>query len=195
MRRRALGSATLAPIALIGGWALAQSRQPSGYDATRDTISALAAHGATDRWIMTTGLAVLGACHLITASGVPEAGARARIALAVGGLATIGVAVYAQPSSGHAPAAATAFVALSVWPAAWLPPRRRAGAAVSLVLIAVLVWFGYTLDHEALKGLSERILAGAQALAPLGFVLAVRFEERRASGRRAAGRRTAGRRR
>ena len=46
MRRITWVSASLAPVAFIGGWTLAATRQPAAYDATRDTISALAAHGA-----------------------------------------------------------------------------------------------------------------------------------------------------
>ncbi len=182
MRRRSVFSATLAPVALIGGWTVAQTRQPTSYHATRDTISALAAHHAADRWIMTTAFVVLGTCHLITASGVTEAGARARLALAVGGFATLLVAVFAQPSAGHGPSATVAFVALAVWPAAWVPPRRRVGAAVALALIAGLLWFAYTLDHDALLGLSERVLAGAQALVPLGLVAVISCRRRSAAG-------------
>ena len=43
MRKITWASATAAPVALIGGWTLAATRQPEAYDATRDTISALAA--------------------------------------------------------------------------------------------------------------------------------------------------------
>ena len=65
MHRTALVSAALAPVALIGGWTLAATRQPEAYDATRDTISALAAVGAEDRWVMTTGFLVLGGWMLV----------------------------------------------------------------------------------------------------------------------------------
>ena len=63
MRKITWVSATAAPIALIGGWTVAATRQPEAYDATRDTISALAAHGADDRWLMTAALAVVGGCR------------------------------------------------------------------------------------------------------------------------------------
>ena len=42
----AVASATAAPVLLGFGLTLAQSRQPPEYDATRDTISALASYGA-----------------------------------------------------------------------------------------------------------------------------------------------------
>ncbi|MDQ1741165.1 MAG: hypothetical protein QOE53_2817, partial [Pseudonocardiales bacterium] len=117
VHRWALVSTGSAPVALIGGWTWAGSVQPQGYDPFRETISALAAHGATDRWIMTIGLAVLGACHLVTAAGLPDAGLMSRALLAGGGAATIGVAALPQPSSGHVPAATLGFTALAVWPA------------------------------------------------------------------------------
>ncbi|MBA2349596.1 MAG: DUF998 domain-containing protein, partial [Solirubrobacterales bacterium] len=104
--RAAWGSALLAPVALIGGWTLAASRQPASYDATRDTISALAAQGATDRWMMTTGFVVLGACHLVTALGFREAAPAGRAVLALGGLLAIGVAIFAEPAAAHVPVAA-----------------------------------------------------------------------------------------
>ena len=171
-------SAALAPVALIGGWTWAQTRQPGHFDATRDTISALAARGAHDPWIMTAGLAALGGCHLATAAGFTEAGTPARTVLAVGGAATVAVAVAAQPSPAHSPAAAVAFVALSLWPAALpstSPGRLRTGGRVlSALLLALLAWFGLALRSGELVGLSERVLAGAQSLVPLALVAAAR---------------------
>jgi hypothetical protein len=66
MRWWALLSSTAAPVLLIGGWTLAATRQPAGFDSTRDTISALAALDARDRWIMTVALAGVGVAHLAT---------------------------------------------------------------------------------------------------------------------------------
>jgi hypothetical protein len=117
----ALVSATAAPVLLIGGWTLGAARQPGGFDAVTGTISALAALGATDRWIMTTGLAGLGVAHLVTAAGLRPARRTGRLLLALGGLATLAVAAFAQPATGtstaHGLAAAVAFVALALWPA------------------------------------------------------------------------------
>jgi hypothetical protein len=62
-----LVSSAAAPVLLIGGWTVAAGRQSGGFDPVVETISALAAHGADDRWLMTTALAGLGACHLTTA--------------------------------------------------------------------------------------------------------------------------------
>src|SRR5579872_3181784 len=95
----AVASAAAAPVLLSGGLALAEARQPPGYSAVRDTISALAGLGATDRWVMTAALAGLGACHVVTAAGLRPAGVPARLVLAAGGFGTLAVAAYPQPVS------------------------------------------------------------------------------------------------
>lgn len=175
VRRYALVSATSAPVVLIGGWTWAAADQPAGYSSTRDTISALAARGATDRWIMTVALALLGVCHLITASGLVEARFVARVLLALGGLATIAVASLPQPSTGHVPAATIGFVALALWPAmAALPARRAAWVATSAMLV-LLGWLAVEIHGGDLLGLSERAVAGVEALWPLAVVLTLAF--------------------
>jgi len=180
----AIVSSVLAPVALIGGWSLAASRQPAGYSPVRDTISALAARGAADRWIMTVALAVLGCCHLVTAAGLRPARPAGRIVLALGGLATLGVAAFPLPvhgtSTAHAAAAFIAFGCLSTWPAPASVPD--AGPALTptvsrlatVTLLALLVLFGLTLD-SSVEGFTERVLAGAQALWPAVVALAARF--------------------
>ncbi|MDR3648180.1 MAG: DUF998 domain-containing protein [Acidimicrobiales bacterium] len=185
----ALASAGTAPVLLIGGWTLAQSRQPPGYDPIRDTISALAARGAADRWVMTSALLGLGACHVVTAAGLRPARREGRVLLAVGGAATVMVAAFPQPvrgnSQSHTVAAAVAFTALGVWPA--LAGRARAGThgraapllsyPVSLtataVLVGLVVWFAAEV-HGHQRGLAERAAAGAQALWPLAVVASTR---------------------
>lgn len=179
-----VASAVLAPLFLIGGWTLAASRQPAGYNPVRQTISALAAHGATDRWIMTTALAALGTCHVVTALGLRPARPAGRWLLATGGLSTVVVAAAPQPSHGSAPlhlgAAAVGFVALSLWPLgasrATGPAvlRIRCGVVSTAVLVSLLVWLGIEIGGGHLLGLSERMLAGAQAIWPLVIVLVLR---------------------
>jgi hypothetical membrane protein len=180
----AVASAALAPVALIGGWTLAASRQPGQFSPVHQTISALAARGATDRWIMTAGLAALGACHVVTALGLRPAHRNGRWLLATGGVATAVVAAAPQPEHGSAPlhlvAAGVGFVTLSLWPlfaSRTIGPailRRRTGVAASAVLLALLGWLVVEIGDDDLVGLSERMLAGAQALWPLVAVLALR---------------------
>lgn len=146
---------------------MAASRQPTSYDPVQDTISALAAHGAADRWVMTTGLAVLGVCHMATAAGLSEAGVGGRALLAAGGAATAAVAALPQPNAAHVPAATVGFVALALWPGASRVPSRRVAAMASAVLLALLGWLSVALRRGELLGLSERVLAGAEAFWPL----------------------------
>ncbi len=176
-------SATCAPVLLIGGWQLAATRQPGGFDPVRQTISALAAHGATDRWIMTTALAGVGVCHLITAAGLAPAAVPGRLLLATGGAATVALAAFPQPAIGdstaHVAAATIVFPVLSLWPAFAARRGAKPGPAVWLVaatgLLGVLGWFGFEYFGDGLWiGLSERVLAGAQALWPLAAVLLAR---------------------
>jgi len=180
----ALASAGTAPVLLVGGWTLAEARQPPGYNSVRDTISALAAYGATDRWIMTSALAGLGACHVVTAAGLRPARRAGRVALAGGGVATVLVATFPQPAHGnsvaHTVAATVAFIALGAWPALAARRRvlaplltRRNSAAASAVLLGLVVWFAVEV-HGGERGLAERAAAGAQALWPLAVVVTSR---------------------
>lgn len=180
-------SAALAPVLLIGGWTVAAGLQPTGYSPVRDTISALAGLGATDRWVMTVGLAALGICHLVTALGLRPAAAPGRLLLAAGGAATVLVAVFPVPAAGtstaHAVAAGISFVALGLWPAlAWRSGRPVPWALRPLVsivsaavLLGLLAWFVVQLSSDGRwVGLTERLVAGAQALWPLVVVLTAR---------------------
>lgn len=167
-------SATLAPISLVGTFLLAQSRQPADYDSLRDTLSALAAHPATDRWIMTTGFVLLGACHVVTASGLVTAGRLARAVLATGGIATLVVAASPQPAAAHAPAAAVAFGALAVWTALQRRGARRVGVPLAVLNAALVLWFVLELRSGTYAGLSERVVAVSEALTPVVVLLARR---------------------
>jgi hypothetical protein len=180
----ALGSAGLAPVLLVGGWSLASNHQPSGYDAVRETISALAAHGATDRWVMTSALTGLGVCHVVTAVGLRPAGMAGRVVLAGGGIATLCVAAFPLPAEGssraHAIAAGASFLALGAWPV--FAARRatsnpvfgpEASVLATGTLLGLAAWFARELRGRR-TGLAERIAAGAQALWPLVVVVAAR---------------------
>jgi hypothetical membrane protein len=179
-----VASATAAPVLLGSGLALAQSRQPPGYDATRDTISALASYGAADRWVMTSALAGLGICYVITATGLQPARLSGRMVLGIGGVATVMVAVSAQPAHGnsraHTVAATIALTALAIWPLfaarreRWAPLLTSpVSVAASFVLLGLVVWFAADL-HGGERGLSERAAVGAESLWPLAVVVTTR---------------------
>jgi hypothetical membrane protein len=180
----ALASAGAAPVFLAGGLALAQSRQPPGYNPVRDTISALAATGATDRWVMTSALAAVGACHVVTAAGLRPARNAGRVVLAVGGTATVLVAAFPQPAHGnsvaHTVAATVAFLALASWPVVAVAGRpagpllmRAPSTGATVILLAAVAWFALEL-HGGHRGLAERAAAGTQALWPLAVVVTTR---------------------
>jgi hypothetical protein len=176
-------SAAVAPVLLIGGWTVAAGLQPGSFNPVADTISALAARDAADRWVMTLALGAVGACYVLTGLALRPATWPGRLILMAGGVATILVAANPEPAgSGSVPHffwAAVEFVALAVWPAFshgrgdlvayGLRPAVRGVATV--VMAGLLGWFGAELvSGGAQVGLSERILAGVQVLWPLAVI-------------------------
>jgi hypothetical membrane protein len=183
-------SATAAPVLLIGGWTVAAAHQRGEFDPVVETISALAARGATDRWIMTAALTGLGVCHIVTALALRPAATAGRIVLATGGIATVLVAAFPLPaddsgSTVHAVSAGAGFLTLAIWPA--LAVRRSArGPAVArpqvavpaaALLVGLVAWFGVEFAADSGRvGLSERAAAGAQAIWPLATAVLARRE-------------------
>lgn len=195
-------SSAAAPVLLIGGWTVAAARQPAGFDSLTQTISALAARGTPDRWVMTAALAGLGVCHLVTASALRPAATPGRVVLGVGGAATVLVAVLPLPADGgsvaHTVAATVALTSLAAWPAVAAPRgpasswalSSRTGAAAAAVLLAGLAWLLVELSTQGDRvGLAERVAAGSQALWPFVVVVATR---RGHFGQRSASRTTPG---
>ncbi len=186
-----LVSSAAAPVLLVGGWTVAAGLQPGSFNPVSGTISALAARGATDRWVMTLALAAVGACYVITGLALRPAASPGRLILMSGGAATALVAAFPETAGDggsplHTLWAAIGFVALAVWPLAargpGLPgPGVRAVAAG--VLLGLLVWFGTELIGGGQQvGLAERVLAGAEAVWPLATVLACLWSQSRAQG-------------
>jgi hypothetical membrane protein len=190
-------SSAAAPVLMIGGWTVAAALQPGNFDPVTETISALAAHGAAHRWVMTAALAGLGICHITTGLALRPAARPGRLLLMAGGVATIVVAANPLPAAGggslpHGLAAGAGFVALAIWPAAgWrrhqsVPGglRPAACAAATVVLLGLLGWFAAELwTGGGQIGLSERVLAGAQSLWPLAVVLIARWPQSRTAAR------------
>jgi hypothetical membrane protein len=176
----------LAPVLLIGGWTLAASLQAGGFDPRVRTISELAALDATDRWVMTLAIAGTGVCHLVTALGLRPAASTGRNLLALGGVATVLVAVFPLPAGGssamHSVVAFASFVLLTLWapyagardPSAPWGLRRGVALGAGAVLAALTLGFFVTvLAGAADVGLTERLAAGAQALWPAVVVATV----------------------
>ena len=174
MRSWAIVSASVGVAAPVVTWTVGARLQPPGYSAVRQTVSALAAHGAADRWVMTLGLFLLGVAHMVTAAGLPEVGVRSRCTLAIGGLSVVMVALLPQPNDGHLVAATLGFLALAAWslPATAVPPRARVIASAALA--ALTVGFATQLGGSPLLGLTERVLILAEALWPLAVAVRVR---------------------
>jgi len=175
--RTAVLSATLAVVALVGGWTWAAAVQPGGFDSGSESISALAATGTPHRWIMTTALVLTGLAHLVTAWALVPARRAGRALLAAGGVATLGVALLPLPSRAgssvaHTVVATASFALLAVWPwfaarpgGPWALLNRVARPAAGLMALAVAS-LGLGLE-TALFGLHERAVAFLTVAWPL----------------------------
>jgi Protein of unknown function (DUF998) len=181
-------SSAAAPLLLVAGGTAAALLQPRSFDAVSGTVSALAAVGAADRWVMTLAFALAGACEVVTGLALRSAGPPGRLILMVGGAAGVLVAANPEHAGGsltHAFWAGVGFAALVAWPGgAWrrgpsvpwgLRPTVSAGAAATL--LALLAWFLLDLvTGGGQAGLAERVMGVTQAAWPLAVVLSCRWQ-------------------
>jgi hypothetical membrane protein len=186
-------SAVAAPVLMVAGWTLAAGLQPRPIDPVAETVSALAAVGAADRWVMTLTFVVVGACDLVTGLALRPARTPGRVLLMAGAVA--GMLVAANPEHPgtsfpvpHMICAAAGCAGMVAWPAwAWrhgpsvpwgLRPAVCAGAVV--VLLALVVWFAVELiTYGGQAGLAERLFGAAQGLWPLAVVASCRHAARK----------------
>ena len=175
---------------LVGGCWVATARQPSSFNWTAATVSALAERGAVDPWLMTSAFAVTGACLVATAFALRPAAMPGRLLLAVAGAASLLVAAHPEHAGGsftHALWATVTFTGLSAWAAGacrrtasapWA--LRPAGSAAAIAaLLALLTWYLVELAlNGGLTGLAERVMGTAQIGWPLAVVLSSRRAER-----------------
>src|SRR6204780_5430584 len=178
-----LVSAILSPVLATGGWLIADTVQPASHSPIRKTVSVLAGHAGTDRWIMTGALFLVGGCQLVTALGLTGVGVPARLLLAVAGLSSIGIAASPEPVSGSTPQhlAWTALGAVGIpgWPALGArraPPRpliltSYGRAVVTAVFIALLCWLVIETQGGRDLGLAERRFLSIETCWP--FIVAV----------------------
>jgi hypothetical protein len=169
-----LVTAGAAPALLVVGFLVAAVLQPVSYDSLRDTISALAARGAADPWVMTAAISAAGACYLVTALGLSPARGIGRLALASGGLATLSIAAFPTPLHGysrpHALAVIAASTTMCAWPVLAAHRQHRArllrfgpNVVASAVTFGLIMWFTLAMKRGDL-GLAERCAAVAPAL-------------------------------
>jgi hypothetical membrane protein len=192
-------SSAAAPVLMVAGWTVAAALQRS-FDPIADTVSALAAPGAADRWVMTLTFVVVGVCYLVTGLGLRPARMPGRLLLMAAVVAGVLVAVNPEhPGTslpvGHVIFGVAGCAVLVGWPAgAWRRGpsvpwglRPAVSAAAVTVLLALLAWFGAELVAGGGQvGLAERVFGVAQALWPLTVVVSCRYAARAAAAQSAA---------
>jgi hypothetical membrane protein len=184
-------SAAAAPVLLIGGWTVAGGLQPR-FDPVTETVSALAAIGATDRWVMSLVFLLVGICYIITALALRPARTPGRLILIAGAAAGMLVVPNPEHAGGfgsvpHFVWACIGLAGLTAWPAAAAQPgnavpwglRPNVAAMVVALQFALLAWFGAELILAAGQvGLAERVTGAVQAAWPLAVVLSCRLATR-----------------
>jgi Protein of unknown function (DUF998) len=93
-------SSGAAPVLMLGGWMVATSLQPRFVDPVAETVSALAAVGAAERWVMTVTFLAVGVCYIATGLALRPAGAAGRLILVAGAGVGMLVAAFPQPADG-----------------------------------------------------------------------------------------------
>jgi Protein of unknown function (DUF998) len=192
-------SAVAAPVLMVAGWTLAAGLQPHPVDPVAETVSALAAVGATDRWVMTLTFVVVGACELVTGLALRPARTAGRVLLMAGAVA--GMLVAANPEHPgtsfpvpHMICAAAGCAGMVAWPAwawrrgpsvPWRPSvpwglRRPVCAGAVVVQLTLVAWFAVELiTYGGQAGLAERLFGAAQGLWPLAVVASCRHAARK----------------
>lgn len=195
-----LGTALLAPVVLVGGWLIADALQPASYSPMRQTMSVLAGHSGTDRWVMTTALLLVGGCQIATGAGLTGVRMPARILLILTGLSTLGIATTPEPATGPTPRhlafAVSCVVTTAVWPilVARRPPAQPwilsvyGCATVTVIFAGLSCWLLITAqDGSGDLGMVERLTSAAQNLFPLAVALALRQTAPEAGNQRQRG--------
>src|ERR1700747_2192694 len=183
----AVGTALLALVVLAGGWLMAGALQPASYSPMRQTMSVLAGHSGSDRWVMTAALLLVGSCQIATGAGLTAVRMPARILLILTGLSTLGVAATPEPVTGptsrHLAFAVSCAVMTAVWPVLVARPAPAQSwilsvhgcAAVTVVFAGLSCWLLIAArDGGGDLGMVERLTAAVQGLFPLVVALSLR---------------------
>lgn len=174
--KSALAAATVGPIQVVAGWAIAGALWPS-YDPVRQTISDLAADDSPVKWIMSSFFVLGGTLAILAAVGAKSLALPGRIAIFISGLATYGFTIFATPSQiGHSWPhrwfAITSFVLMSAWPLLsmrfdrsypWvLRPVGAILATVAFTILSVSFLATWTDPIATDVGVWERVIAVSQ---------------------------------
>ena len=183
----AVGTALLAPVALVEGWLIADALQPPSYSPMRQTMSVLAGQSATDRWVMTAALLLVGSCQIATGAGLTAVRMPARILLILTGLSTLGIAATPEPATGptsrHLAFAVSCVVTTAVWPVLVARPAPAQSrilsvyccGTVTMVFAGLSCWLLIAArDGNGDLGMVERLTAAVQGLFPLVVALGLR---------------------
>ena len=178
--------AIIGPLQSVGGWLISGSLWP-GYDPIKQTISDLASPESPVRTIQTGFFLFAALLELLVAWLATDIRMRARIVIALGAIATVGVAIFPSPLIGSTPEhrffAIASFIFFSAWPLFAIDSKSKNPALrpkpvlwATLALTAVSVWFLWIwADKDSpITGVSERVLTTSQALY-LAIVLLVGF--------------------
>jgi Protein of unknown function (DUF998) len=152
----------------------------------QQTVSVLAGHSGTDRWVMTAALLLVGSCQIATGAGLTAVRMPARITLILTGLSTLGIAATPEPATGptsrHLAFAVSCVVTTAVWPV--LVARRATaqswilgvyGCATATVIFAGLsCWLLFAARYGGDLGMVERLTSEVQGLFPFVVALALR---------------------
>jgi hypothetical membrane protein len=172
----ALVAAVIGPIQVVLGFNLAQLFWPE-FDPIRKTISDLAADDSPVQVLMTSFFYLGGTLSIIVAIYARSFALPGRIAIALAGLATYGLAFFTTPSQvGHSDEhrifAIASFVLSSAWPLfamrfdkryAWILRPTGAILGTALMTIVSLIFLAsWTDPNSTLTGLWERIIAVGQ---------------------------------
>jgi hypothetical membrane protein len=184
------------PVLMVAGWSIAAGLQPRPVDAIAEPVSALAAVGAADRWVMSLTFVVVGACVLVTGLALRPARPAGRLILMAGAVGGMLVAVNPEHAGTsfpvpHMVCAAVGCAGVVAWPAgAWRRGpsvpwglRREVSAGAMAVLLVLVAWFAAELiTGGGLAGLAERVFGGGLALWPLAVVASCRYAARKEAG-------------
>src|SRR4029077_10526848 len=165
----AVGTALLAPVALVGGWLIADALQPPSYDPIRQTMSVLAGQSGTHRGGMNVALPLVGSCQIATGAGLTAGRMPARILLVLTGLSTLGIVASPEPATGptsrHLAFAVSCVVMTAVWPVLVARPAPAQSwilsvygcAAVTVVFAGLSCWLLIAARHgDGDLGMVER---------------------------------------